>query len=427
MLDIKEVRENTALIRKNLEKRRDSAALTNFDLLVKTDVEYRKLLQDSQKLREERNKLTEEIKQLKAKKKNADSLLASAKKISDKLKETDIKKEKIFQEFIKLIYLIPNVLDDSVPYGKSDEDNVEVRKWGNTAKNELLIHHGVLAAELGLADFERAAKISGSGFFFLQGELALLEQALIQFSLKKLISKGFVFVSPPLMINRKAYEGVTDLNDFENVMYKIEGQDLYLIATSEHPLTAMYSDEAIDSRKLPLKHCGLSPCFRKEVGKRAIDERGLFRVHQFNKVEQIVFCMPEASAKMLELLVLNAEELLKELEIPYRVVNICTGDIGIVAAKKYDLEGWSPREGKYIELMSCSNCLSYQAVRSNIKFVLPDGSRGYLHTLNATMAAIPRILRIILEQNQTDKKTIKVPKALIPFMDGLKEIKKRTD
>jgi seryl-tRNA synthetase len=423
MLDIKLLRENVVEFRKNLEKRRDSVVLKNFDLLVKEDEKHRSLIQKSQELRRERNMLTEKIKIFKTQKKPVEKIFSEAKNVSNKLKSIDKEKELVEKKFKELLFIIPNILHDSVPFGKSDEDNVEIRKWGKAIKNEKLLHHGVIAVDLGLADFERAAKISGSGFYFLKGNLALLEQALIQYSIKKLVSKGFTFIAPPLLMNKKSYSGVIDLNDFENVMYKIQDEDLYLIATSEHPLTAMYSGEVIDSRQLPLMFCGLSSCFRREVGKRTIDERGLFRVHQFNKVEQIVFCLPDKSNNFLESLVLNAEELLKELEIPYRVVNVCTGDIGFVASKKYDVEGWSPREGKYIELMSCSDCASFQAVRSNIKYLLPNGERGYLHTLNATMAAIPRIMRLILEQNQSIN-SIKVPVVLQPFLNGLTELKK---
>jgi seryl-tRNA synthetase len=424
MLDIKLLREKTTEFRKNLEKRRDAEVLKNFDLLIKEDEKHRKLIFESQKLRQERNSLTEKIKIAKNSKKNAESFFSKAKETADKLKAVEKEKSVSEKKVFELLYLIPNVLHDSVPFGKNDEDNVEVRKWGKIKKNEKLIHHGLIAVDLGLADFERAAKISGSGFYFLKGNLALLEQALIQYSIKKLVSKGFTFIVPPFLMNKKSYSGVVDLNDFENVMYKIQDEDLYLIATSEHPLTAMYSGEVIDSRNLPLKFCGLSSCFRREIGKRNIDERGLFRVHQFNKVEQIVFCLPDESNKFLELLVSNAEELLKELEIPCRVVNVCTGDIGFVASKKYDVEGWSPREGKYIELMSCSDCASFQAVRSDIKYLMPDGKRGYLHTLNATMAAIPRIMRLILEQNQISNNSIKVPVVLQPFLNGLTELKK---
>ncbi|MFH1588628.1 MAG: serine--tRNA ligase [Candidatus Diapherotrites archaeon] len=424
MLDIKLLREKSKEVEQNLARRQNPQILKDFSLLLKFDLKHRQLIKEADDLRSKRNKLTDEIKEAKAKGRNADKLLNEAKQIPAALKDIDAEKNQVKEKFELLHYSVPNLLDESVPFGKSDADNVEVRSWGKPLKKKDLIHHGLLAAELGVADFERAAKISGAGFYFLKGSLALMEQALIQYSLGKLIKKGFVFVSPPLLINREAYAGVTDLGDFENVMYKADNEDLYLIATSEHPLTAMHSNEGIEEKNLPLKYCGLSACFRKEVGKRNIDERGLFRVHQFNKVEQIVFSRPEDSNVFLEEMVSNAEGLLKDLEIPYRVVNVCTGDMGTVAAKKYDVEGWSPREEKYIELMSCSNCASYQAVRSKIRLIKPNGEKEYVHTLNATMAAIPRILRILLEQNQTPEKTVLIPEPLQPYMNGLKEIKK---
>ncbi|MBI5554213.1 MAG: serine--tRNA ligase [Candidatus Diapherotrites archaeon] len=223
-------------------------------------------------------------------------------------------------------------------------------------------------------------------------------------------------------MRREPYAGVTDLADFEQVMYKVDGAELYLIATSEHPLVAMHAGEAIALRELPLKYVGLSACFRKETGKHGLDERGLFRVHQFTKVEQVAFAHPQDSSRLLEEIVENAKGLLSDLEIPFRVVNVCTGDIGIVASKKYDVEGFSPRENKFIELMSCSNCSSYQAVRSQIRFLEPNGEREYLHTLNGTMAATSRMMRMILEHYQTPEGFLRVPSVLQPLMGGLTEI-----
>jgi len=251
-----------------------------------------------------------------------------------------------------------------------------------------------------------------------------MELALQRLAIDHLLGKGFTLILAPFMLKKDAYQGVTDMDDFENVMYKVDGGDLYLIATSEHSLVSLHKDGSIDAKKLPLKYIGLSPCFRKEIGKHSIDERGLFRVHQFNKVEQVVFCHPKDSWKIHEELLKNSEELLQQLEIPYRVVNVCTGDMGTVAAKKYDIEAYSPREDKYVELMSCSNVLTYQAVRSNIKFKNADGSKEYLHTLNNTAIATSRALRIILEHYQTPEGTVKVPKALQKYMNNLIELKK---
>ena len=285
-----------------------------------------------------------------------------------------------------------------------------------------IVHHGELAKRLDLADFDNAVKISGTGFFFLKGDLALLDLALQRFGIDLLLKKGFTLIQPPFLMNRKAYEGVTDLSDFEKVMYKLDGEDSYLIATAEHPMAAMYKNEILDETMLPIRFAGVSACFRKEIGKHGLDERGFFRVHQFNKVEQFVFCKPEDSAKEFELLEKNSQEFFEKLGIPFAVTNICTGDIGIIASKKYDLNGWSPREQKYIELGSCSNCTSYQAVRLNIKYRKKDGEKDFVHTLNNTMVPTSRTLRVLLETYQTKQGTIKIPKALQPYMNGLKEI-----
>ena len=259
----------------------------------------------------------------------------------------------------------------------------------------------------------------------MKGDLAILDLALQRLAIDMLIKKGFTPIQPPLMMNRRAYEGVTDLSDFENVMYKIEGEDLYMIATSEHPLVSMYMDEIFEEKDLDnaIKLAGMSPCFRREIGKHGLDERGLFRVHQFNKIEQVIICKPEKSWDLFEEISKNQQEYMQALKIPYRIVNVCTGDMGVVAAKKFDLEGWSPREGKYIELGSCSNCTSYQAVRLNIKYRKKDGTKEFVHTLNNTMIPTTRTLRVIIENYQTKEGTIKVPKALAPYMNGITEIK----
>ena len=275
--------------------------------------------------------------------------------------------------------------------------------------------HGELLQELGLADFEKAAEVSGHGFYYLMGDIARLEMALVNFAVDSLAKKGYTLVEPPLMLRRKPYEGVTDLKDFETMMYKVDGEDLLLIATSEHPIAAMLMNETLDEKKLPIKFAGYSPCFRKELGSHSIDTKGLFRVHHFNKVEQFIFCKPEDSWKFHDELLSNGEELFQQLKIPYRVVNICTGDIGIVAAKKYDIEAWFPRENLYREVISCSNCTSYQATRLNIKYRKGE-EKEHVHTLNSTAIATGRAIRAIVENYQQKDGTIKVPTVLQKYM-----------
>ncbi|MBT7241081.1 MAG: serine--tRNA ligase, partial [Candidatus Diapherotrites archaeon] len=356
MLDAKYLREEFDEIKKNLKMRKDDDVISRLDSWKKKDDEWRALKLELDALKKQRNEITQKIKIAKSKGEDTNKLLEQAKLIPKKIKEDEPKVRQLEEELRALQLRIPNVLHDSVPYGESDEENVEEKKWGKVKENKNLIHHAELVTKLGLAEFERAVKISGTGFFYLKGELALLDLALQRLAIDMLIKKGFTPIQPPLLMNRKAYEGVTDLGDFETVMYKIENDDLYLIATSEHPMVSMYMGEILDEEELnePIKFAGMSPCFRREIGKHGLDERGLFRVHQFNKIEQVVVCKPEESWNLFEQMSKNQQEYMEALEIPYRIVNVCTGDIGIVAAKKFDLEGWSPREGKYIELGSCS-------------------------------------------------------------------------
>ena len=426
MLDAKYIREEFEEIKKNLETRKDEEIISRLNSWKTKDEEWRALKLELEELKKQRNDITQKIKMAKGKGEDVTKLLEQAKEIPQKIKDDEPKVKQLEEELRALQMRIPNTLHESVPYGESDEDNVESKVWGDAIENKDLVHHAQLAVDLGVAEFERAVKISGTGFFYLKGDLAILDLALQRLAIDMLIKKGFTPIQPPLMMNRKAYEGVTDLGDFENVMYKIEGEDLYMIATSEHPMVAMYMDEIFEEEDLneAIKFAGMSPCFRREIGKHGLDERGFFRVHQFNKIEQVVICKPEQSWEIFEQMSKNQQEYMESLKIPYRIVNVCTGDIGIVAAKKFDLEGWSPREGKYIELGSCSNCTAYQAVRLNIKYRKKDGTKEFVHTLNNTMIPTTRTLRAVIENYQTKDGTIKVPDALLPYMNGIKEIKR---
>ena len=424
MLDIKFLRENPEIIRKDLEKRNEKEKLGWLDDLLRSDVEYRKLLQENQELRRKRNEITDDINKLKKQGLDIREKVQEAKVLPEKIKQSDEKTEELGKKIQYYLMRIPNILHESVPIGKDGNDNVTVKEWGEKPKfNFELKPHGELLQELGLANFEKASEVSGHGFYYLMGDIARLELALVNFAVNLLTEKGFVFVQPPLMLRRQPYEGVTDLKDFETMMYKIEDEDLFLIATSEHPIGAMMMNEILDEDKLPLKFVGYSPCFRKELGSHSIDTRGLFRVHHFNKVEQFIYCKPEDSWKFHEELIKNAEEIFQKLKIPYRIVNICTGDIGTVAAKKYDLEAWFPRESLYREVISCSNCTAYQAARLNIKYRKGE-EKEYVHTLNSTATATSRTVRAIVENYQQKDGSIKVPAVLQKFM-GKKVIVKR--
>lgn len=423
MLDIHYVRLHAEEVKANLAKRQVPEYMTMIDEVMKEDVDYRKALQEAEGLRAKRNQLTQQVAKVKDNPLEKQALVQESKTVGQQIIDAEKKQNELREKIKHILMRLPNLLEDDVPYGKDDTQNVEAKKWGTIPTFDFEPkHHGQVAKNIDGVEFERAVKIAGTGFYSLKGSLVLLERALQQYALDSLMQDGFVPVSPPFMMNRKAYEGVTDLADFGNQLYKIEGEDLHLIATSEHPLTAQFMDENLPLGNLPIQQAGISPCFRKEIGKHGLDERGFFRVHQFNKVEQIVICHPSESKQWHERILANTEKMMQGLKIPYRVVNVCTGDIGIVAAKKYDIEGWSPREKKYFELMSLSNCTTYQAVRLNIKYVNPDGSKDWVHTLNATGISTARMLRAVLENHQTKDGGIRVPEVLVPYMYGMKEL-----
>jgi seryl-tRNA synthetase len=391
------------------------------DDLLRKHARSRELRVETDALRQRRNSIARDINAAKKAGLDAKDLMAEAAALPQKIRSCDTEQEEIRDVIHGYLMRLPNILHESVPVGKDDSENVEVKQVGTprTADFELK-NHGQIAIDNNWADFERAAKIAGAGFYFLKGNLVLLDLALQRYALDLLAHKGFTPVIPPYMINRSSYEGVTDLGDFEKVMYKIDGDDAYLIATSEHPIGAMYQGEIFEEKDLPLRLAGISPCFRREIGAHGLDTKGLFRVHQFTKVEQFVFCKPEDSWTIHEELLANAEELFSGLCLPYRVVNICTGDIGTVAAKKYDIEVWMPREKAYKEVVSCSNCTSYQAVRLNIRVRDKSDfeSKQHIHTLNSTAVATSRVIRAILENNQQSEGSVEVPEVLRPYMNN---------
>jgi len=415
MLDIKFITENTTLIKKDLEKRGEKDKVSWVDEVVKKHDQWKKLKEDNDKLRNKRNVITRKINELKKQGQDIKAAVKEAKELPGKITESDKKLQELQERLTYIFQNIPNVLHGSVPTGKDDTENKEIRKWGKPKKLDVK-SHGELLEEHNLADFNRATKISGTGFYFLKGDLVKLELALINFAVSELEKKGFTLIEPPFMMRRKPYEGVVALKDFENVMYKVEGEDTYLIATSEHPIAAMYMNETLSEKDLPLKLGGISINFRREIGSHGVDTRGLFRVHQFNKVEMFVFSKPSESWKIHEELLTIAESLVKKLKIPYRVVNVCSGDIGAIASKKYDIEAWSPRQNKYTELISCSNCTSYQAVSLNVRYANDKGEKDYVHTLNSTAFATGRTIVAIVENFQNKDGSINVPQVLQKYV-----------
>lgn len=425
MIDIRIVRETPEVIKKDLKKRGWTEKITLLDHLIVLDEKWRKEQFALDKHRKEKNTVALEIAELKKAKKDANQQLERMKKLTFEISQLETDVANVRVELEKGLMSLPNILHESVPVGKSDEENVTVREWGTKPKFKFVPKsHVDLLTSLDIADIERAAKTSGARFYFLKNELVLLDYALMKFALDQLHGKGYVPIEPPYLLRTKPYEGVTDLNDFKDVMYKIEGEDLHLIATAEHPMAAMFMEETFDRESLPLKLVGISPSFRKEAGAHGKDTKGIFRVHQFNKVEQFIFSEPKDSWKLHEELIKNAEEIFQKLEIPYRVVNICTGDIGTVAAKKYDIEAWMPAQGTYREVVSGSNCTDYQANRLKIRYrdVAGEPAKA-VHTLNCTAIATTRAMVAILENHQTADGTVKIPKALWPYMNGIKEIK----
>lgn len=401
---------------------------------------WRRKLSELNELRHAHNVITREIGRIK------DSTLRSkrieeAKALLHKIKalEDEVERYKALRD--KLLLSIPNVVHETVPEGEGEEDNVPVyfygkpKVWRGYLDKFLLqvneanidyevverrpLSHYEMGYTLGLIDTERASKVAGSRFYYLLEDLVWLELALILYALDYLSRKGFIIIEPPFMMRRRPYEGVTSLSDFEDAIYKVEDEDLYLIATSEHPIAAMYMNEVIPKGELPLRYAGISPCFRKEAGAHGKDTKGIFRVHQFNKVEQFVFSLPEDSWKLHEELLNNAVELWKGLGIPFRIVNVCTGDLGVVAAKKYDLEAWMPGQGRFREVVSCSNCTDYQSYRLNIRYAKARGlpAEGYVHTLNSTAIATSRAITAILENYQTEDGCIEIPRVLRKYLE----------
>ncbi|MBI5229544.1 serine--tRNA ligase [Candidatus Micrarchaeota archaeon] len=424
MLDIKFIRDNPDLVRENLKKRNDPSNLKMLDELILLDKKWRANVTKVSELRRRRNEISIEIAKLKKEKKDAKHLLKEADETAEEIKKLDVDTEKLQHKTKEILLTLPNLLHESVPLGRDEHENVEVKRWGKPPKFDFTPKsHAEIALDLGLADFERGAKVAGAGFYYLKNELALLDMAIQRFAVDHLRKKGYQFIEPPYMITRKAYEGVIAPSDFETVTYKIEGEDLYMIATAEHPLGAMMMDEVIELKDLPLKFVGFSSCYRKEIGAHGKYTKGIFRVHQFNKVEQFIFCKPEDSWELHEELQRNAEELYEALGLHYRVMNVCTGDIGTIAAKKYDIDCWMA-DGTFRETGSNSNCTDYQARRLNVKYREGEGKApiGFVHTLNNTALATSRTMIAILEQFQQKDGSVKIPKALVPWMGGVEKL-----
>lgn len=415
MLDPKILRENPEIIRKMLKDR-----AVNFSLedLIKLDKERRELIIKTDDLRKKKNEIALEIAQKKKSDQDTTPLIDQMRQVSETLSGLEILQTKTESEYTKLALTLPNLIHESVPIGKDETANKEIRKWGKIPQFDFKIKdHIDISQNLDLIDLERAAKVAGARFYYLKNDLVKLNQALIHYALDFLSEKNYTPIQTPYMINRSSMEGAIIANDFEDVIYKIEGDDLYLIGTSEHAVASMHSDEILDGKNLPIRYAGVSPCFRKEAGAHGRDQKGIFRVHQFEKVEQFIFSRPEESWKEHERMLSVVEEFYQKLEIPYRIMVLSSGDLGKISAKTYDLEAWMAGQNNYREIVSCSNCLDFQARRLKIRFRdRTNDQPKYIHTMNSTLVATSRTLVAILENFQTKDGHVVVPKILQKYV-----------
>jgi len=414
MLDMKMIRENPENIRKMLK---DRDVQFDLDLLLELDKKRREMIISTDNLRKKKNEMSIKISEAKKTGSDAASIIQEMQSVSEKLTTLGEMQRETESEYSKLALTIPNVLHESVPCG-DDSANKEIRKWGAIPQfNFEVKDHIDISENLNLLELERAAKTAGARFYYLMGDLVKLNQSLIQFGLDFLSEKGYTMSQPPYMINRKAMEGAVILDDFEDVIYKIEDQDLYLIGTSEHAMVSMYADEILDGNSLPVRYSAISPCFRKEAGAHGKDQKGIFRVHQFEKIEQFVFSKPEDSWKEHENMIAITEEFFQKLEIPHKIVLLSSGDMGKISAKTYDLEIWMAGQNAYREVVSCSNCLDYQSRRLKIRFRdKTNEDTKYIHTLNSTLVATERTMVAILENFQTKDGHVNIPNVLQKYM-----------
>ena len=415
MLDMKLVRQNPEKIRKMLK---DRMVEFDLDLLLQLDEKRRELIISTDSLRNKKNEMSIKISDAKKANKDTSKLIQEMQSTSQELAKLEEVQHKIKSDYKKLAFSIPNLLHESVPIGPDGSANQEVFKWGEIPKFDFQIKgHEDLAKNLNILDIERAAKTAGARFYYLKGDLVKLGYAITAFAFDFLSEKGYSLIQPPYMINRKAMEGAIILDDFDDVIYKVEEEDLFLIGTSEHAIASMYSDEILDGNILPDRYGSISPCFRKEAGAHGKDQKGIFRVHQFEKFEQFVFSKPEDSWEVQQNMLDNTKEFYQKLEIPYRVVLLSSGDMGKVSAKTFDIEAWMAEQNAYREIGSISNCLDYQARRLKIRFRdKTNEETQYVHTLNGTLVAIERTMVAIMENNQTKDGHIKIPNILQKYM-----------
>ena len=424
MIDIKLIRENPELVKENIKKKFQDQKLELVDEVKKLDEDYRALRVRADELRRRRNTISKEIGQLMKQglKEKAEEVKAEVAKIAKEIEESEVKEIELEAAIKKIMMVIPNIVDPSVPVGKDDSENVEIEQFGTKREFDFEIpYHVDIMEKLDGIDLDSARKTSGNGFYYLKGDIARLHSSILSYARDFMINRGYTYYIPPFMIRSDVVTGVMSFSEMENMMYKIEGEDLYLIGTSEHSMIGKFIDTIIDENELPQKLTSYSPCFRKEVGAHGIEERGVYRIHQFEKQEMIIVCKPEDSMNYYNEMWKNSVDFFLSMDIPVRTLECCTGDLADLKVKSCDVEAWSPRQKKYFEVGSCSNLGDAQARRLKIRI---KGEKGnyFAHTLNNTVVAPPRMLIAFLENNLNEDGSINIPKALQPYMGGMEKI-----
>ncbi len=425
MLDIKFVRENPDAVKENMKKKFQDAKIPLVNEVILEDKELRQVQQHADDLRAQRKKISKQIGALmgQGKKDEAEEVKQQVRNMADELEALEEKEESLRESVRHKMMMIPNMIDETVPIGKNDEENVELKKFGEPVVPDFEIpYHTEIMEKLNGIDLEAARKVAGNGFYYLTGDIARLHSAILSYARDFMIGRGFTYVIPPYMIRSNVVDGVMSFEEMDGMMYKIEGEDLYLIGTSEHSMIGRFIDSIIDEKELPYTLTSYSPCFRKEKGAHGIEERGVYRIHQFEKQEMIVVCKPEESKEWFVKLYTNTVDFFRTLDIPVRTLECCSGDLADLKSKSVDVEAWSPRQKKYFEVGSCSNLTDAQARRLKIRVRGEDGEKYFAHTLNNTCVAPPRMLIAFLENNLQKDGSVLIPEALQPYMGGQKKI-----
>lgn len=425
MIDIKFLRENPDAVKENIKKKFQDEKLPLVDEVIELDAQLRKAQQRGDSLRADRNRISKEIGGFMAKgqKEEAEKAKATVKEFSDELAALEKQEEELAEKVKKIMMTIPNIIDPSVPIGKDDSENVEIKRYGEPVVPDFEIpYHSEIMEKLNGIDLDSARKVAGNGFYYLMGDVARLHSAVLTYARDFMIDRGFTYCIPPFMIRSNVVTGVMSFAEMDAMMYKIEGEDLYLIGTSEHSMIGKFIDTILDESTLPRTLTSYSPCFRKEKGAHGIEERGVYRIHQFEKQEMIVVCKPEESAMWFDKLWQNTVDLFRSMDIPVRTIECCSGDLADLKVKSYDVEAWSPRQKKYFEVGSCSNLGDAQARRLKIRVKGEDGKNYFAHTLNNTVVAPPRMLIAFLENNLNADGSVNIPEVLRPYMGGKSKI-----